>query len=116
MAEINELYKEVDIRKDKIEKIMAQGINPYASKYDITYTLPKAREAEMGTIVSVAGRIIFKRTFGKFMFIQIADITARLQVSLSVNEIELEKYEWFKNYVDTGDFVGIKGEMYTTKT
>ncbi len=116
MAEINELYKEVDIRKDKIEKIMAQGINPYASKYDVTYTLPKAREAEMGTIVSVAGRIIFKRTFGKFMFIQIADITARLQVSLSVNEIELEKYEWFKNYVDTGDFVGIKGEMYTTKT
>ena len=110
------LYKEVDIRANKIKELKAMGINPYADKFDITHTITEARMAEIDSKVSVAGRIIFRRTFGKFMFIQISDIYGKIQVSLSVNEIDQEKYKFFKDYVDIGDFVGITGQMYVTQT
>ncbi len=110
------LYKEVDIRKNKIQELKNNGINPYASKFDETHNIKQARELSDGTVVSVAGRMVSRRAFGKFMFTQISDIYAKIQVSLSVNEIELEKYKWFKDYVDIGDFVGFTGELYHTQT
>jgi len=110
------LYKEVDIRANKIKELKAMGINPYAEKFDETYTISQARKAEEGTRVSVAGRMIFRRTFGKFMFIQISDIFDKIQVSLSINEIAEDKYKFFKDFVDIGDYVGITGDMYVTQT
>ena len=110
------LYKEVDIRAKKISDLKAMGINPYASKYDTTHTILETRSLEMGTKVSIAGRMTFRRTFGKFMFIQLSDIYAKIQVSLSVNEIPEDKYKFFKDFVDIADFVGIEGELYTTQT
>ena len=110
------LYKEVDIRANKIKELKEMGINPYAEKFDETHTISQAREAGLGERVSVAGRIVFRRTFGKFMFIQISDIFNKIQVSLSVNEIPEDKFKFFKDYVDIGDYVGITGEMYTTQT
>ena len=110
------LYKEVDIRAKKISDLKAMGINPYASKYDTTHTILETRSLEMGTRVSIAGRMTFRRTFGKFMFIQLSDIYAKIQVSLSVNEIPEDKYKFFKDFVDIADFVGIEGELYTTQT
>ena len=110
------LYKEVDIRANKIKELKEMGINPYAEKFDETHTISQAREAGIGERVSVAGRIVFRRTFGKFMFIQISDIFNKIQVSLSINEIPEDKFKFFKDYVDIGDYVGITGEMYTTQT
>ncbi len=110
------LYKEVDIRAKKISDLKAMGINPYADKYDVTHTLLEARSLPMDSKVRVAGRITFRRAFGKFMFIQLSDIYAKIQVSLSVNEIPEDKYKFFKDFVDIADFVGIEGEMYTTQT
>lgn len=116
MQEQQNLYKEVDIRANKIKELKEMGINPYAEKYDVTHTITEARKLEMGSKVRVAGRIIFKRTFGKFMFIQISDIFDKIQVSLSVNEIPEDKFKFFKDYIDNADFVGIEGELYTTQT
>ena len=110
------LYKEVDIRANKIKTLKEQGVIPYVSKYDITHTLEEARNLPMGTKVRIAGRMTFRRTFGKFMFIQLSDIYAKIQVSLSVNEIDEEKYKFFKDFVDIADFVGVEGELYTTQT
>lgn len=110
------LTKEVDIRLNKINLLKENGINPYADKYEVTYTLQDAKNSEMGTKVKVAGRMTFRRTFGKFMFIQLSDIFEKIQVSLSVNEIDLERFKFFKTYVDIGDYVGIEGEIYTTQT
>ena len=116
MQEEQNLYKEVDIRANKIKELKAMGINPYSDKFDLTHTITEARSAEIDSSVSVAGRIIFRRTFGKFMFIQISDIYDKIQVSLSINEIPVDKYKFFKDYVDIGDFVGINGQMYVTQT
>ncbi len=116
MQQDENLYKEVDIRANKIKELKAMGINPYADKFDETHSISQARELDVDSRVSVAGRIIFKRTFGKFMFIQISDVFAKIQVSLSVNEIPEDKYKFFKDYVDTGDFVGVTGDVYITQT
>lgn len=116
MQQEQNLYKEVDIRANKIKELKEMGINPYAEKFSETHTISRARGAEMGSKVSVGGRITFRRTFGKFMFIQISDIFNKIQVSLSINEIPEDKFKFFKDYVDIGDYVGITGEMYLTQT
>jgi lysyl-tRNA synthetase class 2 len=121
MAEITDndeqmLYKESDIRKNKIKQLKAMGINPFAPKFETTHSILKARELKEGDQVTIAGRMVFRRTFGKFMFVQISDIYARIQVSLSVNEINAETYKFFNDYIDLGDFVGFTGVLYRTKT
>ena len=110
------LYKEVDIRAKKIQELKDMGINPFADKFNATHTIVESRKLEDGGKTTVAGRIIFRRAFGKFMFIQISDVFDKIQVSLSINEIPEDKYKFFKDYVDIGDYVGISGEMYTTQT
>lgn len=114
--DIQELYKESDIRKNKVKELKQMGINPYAKGFSQTHSILQARECEEGVRVRVAGRVVFRRTFGKFMFVQISDIYAKLQISLSVNEFSLEEFKFFKDYVDLGDFVGFEGELYRTKT
>ena len=110
------LYKEVDIRKNKIKKLKEMGINPYAPKFETTHSIRATRELNDGDQVSVAGRMVFRRTFGKFMFVQISDIYAKLQVSLSINEFSAEEYKYFNDYCDLGDYVGFTGVVYHTKT
>ena len=116
MQQDENLYKEVDIRAKKIKDLKELGINPYADKFEETYTISQARQQSENTKVSVAGRIIFRRAFGKFMFIKISNVFDSIQVSLSVNEIPEDKYKFFKDFVDIGDYVGIDGEIYTTQT
>lgn len=110
------LTKEIDIRANKIKILKENGINPYAPKFDVSNTLFEARNLPTGSKVTIAGRMVFRRIFGKFMFIQLADIYAKIQASLSVNEINLEDYKFFKNYIDLGDYVGVDGEIYVTQT
>ena len=110
------LYKEVDIRAKKISDLKAMGINPYVSKFDASHSILQARELKDGDALTIAGRMTFRRVFGKFMFVQISDVYAKIQVSLSVNQIALDDYKWFKDYVDIGDFVGFSGTIYHTQT
>ena len=111
-----DLFKEEDIRREKINSLKGVGINPYAPKFDVTHTITEARSAEQGSMISVAGRMIFKRVMGKLAFLQIQDVFNRIQVSIGRNEIDEEKFAFFKNNIDTGDYIGITGELYTTHT
>ena len=110
------LYKETDIRAKKIKDLKEMGINPYVSKFDASHSISQARLLKDGDKLTVAGRMTFRRVFGKFMFVQIADVFDKLQVSLSVNQIALDDYKWFKDYVDIADFVGFSGTIYHTQT
>ncbi|MBP3345376.1 MAG: lysine--tRNA ligase [Clostridia bacterium] len=109
------LSNEVDIRRKKIEELREMGEIPYKDKFDRTCTIAEARE-KVGERVKVAGRIIFKRVMGKFGFIQIRDIEAKIQVSVGRNELDEEAYNFYKKYVDIADFVGVEGEVYLTQT
>lgn len=110
------LSSETDIRREKINILKKQGINPYKEKFERTHTIKEARTLALGEKTKVAGRIIFKRVMGKFSFIQIRDIREKIQVSVSVNELGEEQYEFYKKMIDIGDFVGVEGELYETKT
>ena len=92
------------------------GINPYAPKFDATHSISKAREEAIGTVVSVGGRMTFRRIFGKLSFLQIADIHSKIQVSVAINCVGEEQYKFFKDFIDIGDYVGFTGELYHTQT
>ena len=109
------LSNEVDIRREKILKLREMGQIPYKAKYERTDTIAEARE-KVGQHVKIAGRIIFKRVMGKFGFIQIRDIQAKIQVSVGRNELSEEDYDFYKKMIDIGDFVGVEGEVYLTQT
>ena len=116
MAEELNLSSEIEVRKAKVRKLKEEGKIPYVEKFDRTCTLKQARELEDGKHVRVCGRITFRRIMGKLSFFAIEDIEAKLQVSISRNEVDEEEYAFFKTMVDTGDFIGVEGDLYTTHT
>ncbi len=115
MADTQMLSNEVDIRRKKIEDLINMGEIPYKDKFERTCTIAEARE-KLGEHVKVAGRIIFKRVMGKFGFIQIRDINAKIQVSVGRNELDEDSYDFYKKMIDIADFVGVEGEVYQTQT
>ena len=115
MAETQVLSNEVDIRKKKIDDLREMGEIPYKEKFERTCTISEAREM-VGQRVRVAGRIVFKRVMGKFGFIQIRDINAKIQVSVGRNELDEVAYDFYKKMIDIADFVGVEGEVYLTQT
>lgn len=113
---VQEFSKESDIRLNKINTLKGMGINPYAPKFDATHSISQARACPEGTVVSVGGRMTFRRIFGKLSFLQIADIHDKLQVSVAINYVGEEQYKFFKDFIDIGDYVGFTGELYYTQT
>lgn len=104
------------VRREKLEEIR-NYCNPYPDSYERTHKLIEARELEDGTEnVKIAGRIIFARKMGKLSFVRIRDIEADMQLELKVDTLGEEAYTFFKKQIDTGDFVGAEGEIFTTQT
>ncbi len=106
---------EVDVRRAKIDALQEMGEIPYKAKFERTCTIAEARE-KVGERVKLCGRVIFKRVMGKFGFLHIRDINAKIQVSVGRNELDEEAYDFYKKMVDIADFVGIEGEVYLTQT
>ena len=113
---IQELSREIDIRRDKIKRLKEQGVLPYVDKFTRTHTIEEAREVEVGKKVTICGRMTARRIFGKFGFCSIEDINAKIQVSVGRNEINEEDYAFYKQMIDIGDFIGVTGEIYITET
>jgi lysyl-tRNA synthetase class 2 len=110
MREFNE--QEI-IRREKLETIK----NPYPEKYEINYSLKEASVLPDETKnVKIAGRIILMRKMGKLSFLTISDITGKIQVSIKIDLVGEEQYEYFKKTFDMGDFIGVSGEIFTTHT
>lgn len=104
------------VRRTKIEEIR-KYTNPYPDRYEVNYELKDAAKLEDGvTGVRVAGRIVLMRKMGKLSFLTIRDIEGSLQVSIKFDVVGEEKYNFFKENFDIGDFIGVEGEMFTTHT
>ena len=114
--DINQLRK---IRREKLEELQANGKDPFQiMKYDATHHTLEVKEnydTLEGTQVSVAGRIMSKRVMGKASFCNIQDLKGNIQSYVARDSIGEEAYKDFKKF-DIGDIVGIKGEVFTTKT
>jgi lysyl-tRNA synthetase class 2 len=70
----------------------------------------KAKKIE----VAVAGRMMLRRVMGKASFCHLQDVSGRMQVYITSNELP-EQYEEFKHW-DLGDILGVKGTLFITKT
>ena len=104
------------VRIEKLDKI-SEFCNPYPDRYDRTHTLKEARLLSDGTTdVRIAGRIVFMRKMGKLSFIRIRDIEADMQLEMKIDVVGEDNYDFFKKQVDTGDFIGAEGEIFTTQT
>ncbi|MCS5548457.1 MAG: OB-fold nucleic acid binding domain-containing protein, partial [SAR86 cluster bacterium] len=65
--------------------------------------------------VSVAGRVMLQRVMGKASFITIQDLSGQIQAYIKADNLGAEAYKEFKKW-DLGDVVGLKGELFKTKT
>ena len=114
--DLNQILK---VRREKLANLQEAGKDPFRHvKYDVTHhsTDVKERYEELeGKSVTIAGRIMFKRVMGKASFCNVQDLKGNIQVYVARDSIGEEPYADFKKY-DVGDIVGVKGEVFTTKT
>src|SRR6202030_2339161 len=103
-------------RREKLEALQAQGANPFGRAFETSGAIAEVREkfAE-GTTLRAAGRITAHRDMGKSHFVDLRDSTGRIQVYIHAKEVGPEMIERFK-LVDLGDFIGVEGDCFLTKT
>jgi lysyl-tRNA synthetase, class II len=103
-------------RREKLEALQGQGANPFGRAFETSGTIAELREkfAE-GSTLRAAGRITAHRDMGKSHFVDLRDSTGRIQVYIHAKEVGAEIVELFK-LVDLGDFIGVEGDCFLTKT
>ncbi|HPA14483.1 MAG TPA: lysine--tRNA ligase [Desulfobacterales bacterium] len=114
----------IEDRKEKLEDLKNQNINLYPNRYTVSHTIGEVRETienssdpitEEAPLFIVAGRIMAINRFGKTSFLRFRDRTGQLQAYLRKDRLGNESYQLFKQ-LDVGDFVGLKGGVFQTKT
>jgi lysyl-tRNA synthetase class 2 len=104
------------IRRQKLEALRAAGIDPFGSGFETTGAPGEIRAAfAEGQKVRTAGRITAHRNMGKSHFIDLSDNSGRIQVYLNAKELAPEAMAAF-DHLDIGDFLGVEGETFVTKT
>ena len=114
--DINQLLK---VRREKLAALQESGKDPFQiTKYEVSHhsvDIKNEFDALEGKTVSIAGRIMSKRVMGKASFCNVQDLPGNIQSYVARDSIGEESYADFKKY-DVGDVVGIKGEVFKTKT
>jgi len=122
MAQI--LSEQEQIRRNSLTELENLGINPYpAEEFDINVTATEIHEnypEKQFENVSIAGRIMNRRIMGAASFVEIQDASGRIQCYLKRDNICLGEDKTlynkvFKQLLDIGDIIGIKGNVFTTK-
>jgi len=108
--------EQMQVRFEKIAKIKERGEIPYAERFETTHTIAQAAMLPDNTEnVSVAGRIVAIRYFGKLAFGHIYGFHGKIQFALQKSVLG-DNFAFFKDVADIGDFVGITGKVITTHT
>ena len=114
--DINQLLK---IRRDKLKDLQDAGKDPFQiTKYEVSNHSTDVKddfENYEGKTVTIAGRMMSKRVMGKASFCNVQDLKGNIQSYVARDSIGEESYKDFKKY-DIGDIVGIKGQVFKTKT
>ncbi|MEY4387355.1 MAG: lysyl-tRNA synthetase [Verrucomicrobiota bacterium] len=111
----------IEQRKAKLAALNAKGLNPFMNKFtpDTECGVARAKfeagKFTEGTPVAVAGRITAHRDMGKSQFMDLKDTSGRVQIYAQKNVLGDAQYDIFK-HLDMGDFIGVKGTMFRTKT
>jgi lysyl-tRNA synthetase class 2 len=111
------------VRREKLDRLRAAGVDPYPVGYPRTAAIAEVIAAHpdlpvdtaTGDIVGITGRVLLSRTGGKLCFATLRDGSGDLQVMLSLDKVGEERLAAWKADVDLGDHVGITGEVITSK-
>jgi lysyl-tRNA synthetase class 2 len=117
----------IEQRQAKLERLRAGGYDPYPARYQRTHTTQEAAQAlqaleEKGATpqeaieVSLAGRVTAMRLMGKRTFIDLRDGTGKIQADLRQDVLGDESYQAFVDLADIGDFVGLSGTLFRTRS
>ncbi|HET8795693.1 MAG TPA: lysine--tRNA ligase [Arthrobacter sp.] len=120
----SDISEQMQIRLDKRARLLERGAEPYPVVLDRTHTLGEVREKyghleagdSTGTTAAVAGRVVFVRNTGKLCFatLQEGDGT-RLQAMISLANVGEQALADWKELVDLGDHVLVRGEIISSK-
>lgn len=114
------------IRVKKVEEMRSSGIEPYAYKWERTHTAIQLQEIYLklgngeesnseNDHVSIAGRIVARRAFGKLAFLTLRDDSGTIQLYCEKERLVNDQFEQLKMLVDIGDILGAKGSMKRTE-
>ena len=117
-----QLSEQEQVRREKLTQLRNLGINPYPANLfpvDIMTTEIK-KQFEEGKEVIIAGRLMSRRIQGKASFAELQDTEGRIQVYFNRDEIcpgedKVLYNVVYKKLLDIGDFIGVEGELFTTK-
>jgi len=110
------------VRYEKVAAMRENNQNPYPAQFQAKDLAADVltREDELidqaDKSVTLMGRVINVRLFGKAAFFHILDRTGKIQAYISKKEISEDEFTTFKKYMDNGDIVGITGMLFKTKT
>jgi len=120
----DDLPEQMKVRREKRDRMLAEGVEPYPIGFPRTSTLAEIRakyadlatDTATGDQASVTGRVIFVRNTGKLCFATLRDGDGtELQAMLSLDRVGPERLEAWKRLVDLGDHVGVTGEVITSR-
>jgi lysyl-tRNA synthetase class 2 len=118
-----DLPEQMRVRREKLDRLRAEGVNPYPVTVRRTTTNAALRDTHpdlepdtaTGERVSVAGRVVLKRDGGKLCFATLRDGSGDLQVMLSLDRLGEDRLTAWKRDIDLGDHVAIDGEVVTSR-
>lgn len=122
MKEMSEMLK---LRREKLDELAKEGINPFPNDFKVMHSSQEIRERFAQTeanelekveeAFSLAGRIMSIRNFGKAAFIHLQDRKGKIQAYIQKDMVGNNHFNLF-NKLDIGDFIGIKGGVFLTRT
>ncbi len=114
MEDINDLVR---ARMEKMQLWRARGVDPFGVRYEATHRaaeiVDRFDELE-GSTVSIAGRVMAKRGHGRAAFLDIRDLSGKIQLYASVDDLGEEQYQLLLE-IDIGDIIGVKGKVFRTR-
>ena len=107
------------VRREKLADLQERGMDPFRiTKFDVSHHSQDIKDGfdELeGKTVTVAGRMMSKRVMGKASFCNVQDLKGNIQSYVARDNVGEEPYKDFKKF-DIGDIVGIRGQVFRTKT
>ncbi|HVQ87481.1 MAG TPA: bifunctional lysylphosphatidylglycerol synthetase/lysine--tRNA ligase LysX [Actinomycetes bacterium] len=119
----DDLPEQMRVRREKLQRLREDGIDPYAFGYARTLTIADLRtkfagldiDVVTGEQVGIVGRVVLNRVSGKIIFASLRDGTGDVQVMLTLDASGAELLDRWKSDVDLGDHLGVTGEVITSK-
>ena len=112
----DESHRLLAVRREKLDALRALGVAPFGGGFPADGTIAEiaGRFAE-GTVYHAAGRVTAHRDMGKSHFLDLSDLTGRIQIYVNLKSLTPEQAAVFA-LIDIGDFLGIEGEGFMTRT